>query len=194
MQKYCFVFFFFFSVCVSAQQVVYDMSVLGFSFGEMVVTRTIENDSTELYTLNAKGKTNFLWMKREDETIYQVRFRNGKLLSSTHKQMESGVTSQWTKMLFDGKTLHVDSYKGKKSFTGSPDFSVLQMYFKPLQNRAKVFHEAESEYVNLVYRKDGTVEMKIANGSKTIYRFANGKIAEMEVHLPIATVHMKLLN
>jgi aconitate hydratase len=32
MQKYCFVFFFFFSVCVSAQQVVYDMSVLGFTF------------------------------------------------------------------------------------------------------------------------------------------------------------------
>jgi hypothetical protein len=41
MQKYCFVFFFFFSACASAQQVVYDMSVLGFTFPWFVSPRTI---------------------------------------------------------------------------------------------------------------------------------------------------------
>ena len=76
------------SSVVSAEEIVFEMSVFGFTFGSMVVTKTRENDSTELYTLNAKGKTNFLWMKREDETIMEVRYRHGKLLSSSYGRLK----------------------------------------------------------------------------------------------------------
>ena len=49
-----------------AEEIVFEMSVLGIRFGTMTVTRTIENDSTELYTLHAKGKTDFLFMQRDE--------------------------------------------------------------------------------------------------------------------------------
>lgn len=182
------------ALAASSQKMVYDLSVFGFTFGKMEVQHTVENDSTELYTLHAKGKTNFLWMKREDENTLYVRFRNGKLWTSNSTHIESGVITKWNKMFFDGKLLHVDSYKGKKSFLGAPDYSFLMMYFKPLLMRTRIFHESESDFVNLDYRKDGTVEMKISDGSRTVFHFLNGKIAEMEVHLAIATVHMKLVN
>lgn len=56
-----------------AEEMVFKMSVFGIRCGTMTVTRTIENDSTELYTLHAKGKTDFLFMQREEESKYRVR-------------------------------------------------------------------------------------------------------------------------
>lgn len=193
-QFFPFLIFIFCSSAIFAEQVVYDMSVFGYTFGRMVVTKSMENDSTELLTLNAKGKTNFLWMKREDETIYEVRFRNGKLISSMHKQIESGALKQWTNIVYDGKQYQVNSYRGKKSFAEVPDFSVLQMHFYPLQKRAKIFHEAESKFFPLVYKDNGKVELKISDANKTIYSYNKGRIEEMEVHLSIATVKMTRVN
>jgi hypothetical protein len=194
MNKLFFCFLIFYCSTLSAQQLVFDMSVFGFTFGKMVVTKTTEDDSTELYTLHAKGKTDFLWMKREDETTYEVRFRNGKLLSSHYKQIESGVTKHWTKVLFDGQKYQVDSYRGKRNFTEAPDYSVLSLYFNPHQNRGKIFYEAESDFTNLNYGDDDEVEIKGSDGSRTIYHFKNGKVSEIVVHISIATVRMKRIN
>lgn len=194
MNKVLLAFLLLYSSTLFAEEIVFDMSVFGFTFGKMVLTKTKENDSTELYTLVAKGKTNFLWMKRKDETYYQVRYRNGKLFSSSYTQIESGVTKHWTKILFDGKKYLVDSYRGKRSFTEAPDYSVLILYFKPDFKRNKVFYEAESEFIELKYKDANTIEQKSPDGSKTIYRFINGKIKEVEVRLAIATVHMHRIN
>lgn len=59
-------------------------------------------------------------MKREDETIYEVRYRNGKLFSSKHQQIESGVLKEWTNIIYDGKKYQVFSVL-MKSFS---DFAV----------------------------------------------------------------------
>lgn len=170
------------------------MSVFGFTFGKMVVTKIRENDSTELYTLNASGKTNFLWMKREDQTLLEVRYRNGKLLSSSYVQIESGVTKHWTKIHFDGLKYLVDSYRGKRSFSEVPDYSVLSLYFNPINKRSRIFFEAESDFVALKYKEENAVELKATDGSKTIYHFRNGKIDDIEVHISIATVHMQRIK
>jgi len=174
----------------SAEEAVFEMSVFGYTFGKLVVTKTQENDSTVRYTLNAKGKTNFLWMKREDETIYDVRYQNGKLVSSTHKQIETGVLKHWTNMVFDGVLLKIQSDKGVRSLISPPDYSVLRMYFEPLLQRSKVFHEAEGNYVNVVYKPDGTAEIKLSDGSRTVYKFEQGRIADMDIHLSIARVRI----
>lgn len=179
---------------VSAEEIVFDMSVFGYTFGRMVVTKINENDSTILYSLKAKGKTSFLWMKREDETRYEVRYRNGKLLSSDYIQIESGVTKRWTKINFDGRKYLVESSKGTKTFTTVPDYSVLALYFKHPDKRTKVFYEAESNYLDIKYKEVNTLETKAADGSRTIYYFRNGQLNELEVHLPIATVHMQRVN
>ncbi len=182
------------SLHASAEELVYEMSVFGFTFGKMVVTKNKIDDSTEVYTLNAKGKTNFLWMKREDETRYEVRYRNGKLLSSTYIQIESGVIKHWTNITFDGTKYLVDSYRGKRTFTEIPDYSVLTLYFKQPVKRTQVFYEAESHFIDLKYKEDNVVEMKADDGSRTVYYFTNGKLNEIEIHLSIANVHMNRIN
>lgn len=193
MNNFFSIVFMLLATSVSAEEIVFNMSVFGFTFGRMVVTKTVENDSTEVYTLNAKGKTSFLWMKREDETRYVVRYRNGKLFSSDYVQIESGVTKNWTKISFDGKKYQLDSHRGKRTFTEAPDYSVLALYFAPPGKRTKVFHEAEGNFIDLKKKEDNTVETK-TDESRTVYRFKNGKLNELVVHLSIATVIMQRVN
>ena len=86
------------------------MSALGIDFGLMTVTKTVEKDSSETYTLKAKGYLKVLWMERDDETRNTVRYQNGKLLSSSYTQMESNVTTNWNTVTFDGKNLSSGVY------------------------------------------------------------------------------------
>lgn len=194
MKTVWFLLFFIGYQVASAEEFVYDMSVFGFKFGRMVVSRIALNDSTEQYSLVAHGKTNFLWMKREDETRQVVVYQNGKLLSSDYLQMESGVKKHWTKVQWNGKDYDVDSDRGKRKFSESPLYSVLSLYFSPHAQRSKIFYEAESTYITPKYTSKNTVELVGRENSKTIYHFAEGEVQKIEVHLSIATVMMERAN
>src|SRR6218665_1253683 len=93
----------FFGTQLFAQQLTFQMSAIGINFGKMIVTRTQENDSTEAYSLHAKGFLKVILWERKDETKNTVRYENGKLLSSEYMQVESNVLKKWNKIRFDGK-------------------------------------------------------------------------------------------
>ena len=104
------------------------------------------------------------------------------------------MTKHWTKVRLDGNQYLVDSYRGKRSFTEAPDYSVLPLYSNPLNRRSKIFYEAESDFIPLKYREDDTVELKAPDGSKTIYHFSHGTISDIEVPISNATVHMQRIK
>lgn len=174
-----------------AQKITFEMTAFGINFGQMTVTRTIENDSTELYTLKAKGYLKVLWMERDDETHNSVRFQNGRLLSSNFKQMESKELTKWNTVSFDGKRYIVDSNQGKYFLTETPEFSVLKLYFMHPKSITRVFSEAEGGFVNLKHVNENTVEMKNAKGDRSVYFYKNGAIEKLEFHTSIAKVNMK---
>lgn len=167
------------------------MTAFGINFGQMTVTRTIENDSTELYTLKAKGYLKVLWMERDDETHNSVRFQNGRLLSSNYKQMESKELTNWNTVSFDGKRYIVDSNQGKYFLTETPEFSVLKLYFMHPKSITRVFSEAEGGFVNLKHVNENTVELKNSKGDRSVYFYKNGSIEKLEFHTSIAKVNMK---
>lgn len=176
---------------VFAQKITFEMTAFGINFGQMTVTRTIENDSTELFTLKAKGYLKVLWMERDDETHNSVRFQNGRLLSSNFKQMESKELTKWNTVSFDGKRYIVDSNQGKYFLTETPEFSVLKLYFMHPKSITRVFSEAEGGFVNLKHVNENTVEMKNAKGDRSVYFYKNGAIEKLEFHTSIAKVNMK---
>lgn len=126
----------------------------------MTVNKIRENDSTDLYTLHAKGYLKILWMERNDETKYEVRYRNGKLISSTYRQIESGKTKKWTIVVYDGKKYQVDSYRGKRSFAEAPTYSILSLYYSNPKNINRIFYEAESDFANVKHPDGDTIEIK----------------------------------
>jgi len=167
------------------------MSALGIDFGLMTVTKTIEKDSSETYTLRAKGYLKVLWMERDDETRNTVRYQKGKLLSSSYTQMESKVTTNWNTVTFDGKNYVVDSNKGKYFLSETPSFSVLKLYFTYPKSLTRIFSEAEGGFINIKHVNDNSVEIKDAKGNRSVYLYKNGEIDKLEFHTSIAKVNMK---
>ena len=179
---------------VSAQEIVFNMSAFGVNFGKMTITKVKENDSTEFYTLIAKGYLKVLWLERNDETKHQVRYCNGKLIFSSYVQIENGVTKRWTNISNNGKEYLVNSYRGKRTFGEAPVYSIMSLYFSEPKNIQRIFHEAESEYISLKHTNGNTVEVSTSDGNKSIYRFSKGVLNEIEFHISVATVYARRAN
>ena len=177
-----------------AEEITFDMSVWGFTFGQMVVTKTMENDSTELYTLNASGKVNFLWMKKEGSTSYAVRFREGKMLSSSYSRTVNGEMEYWNEVAFDGEKYSVESSKGNRDFTEIPEYTVLALYYDPVVDHERIYCEAETEFSNVTSRSTKGFELSCTDGSKTSYHLKEGQIEMLEIHASLANVKMKRVN
>jgi len=178
-----------------SEEIVFEMSVFGIKFGTMVITRTEENDSTELYTLHAQGKTDFLWMQREEQSKYEVRYINGKLFSSDYIYTNKGETEKWSKIQYaDGKYL-VESSEGSKTMDQATDYSLLRLYFEPNWNREKVFCEEDCSYAQLVRNEEkNTLKVICQDGSKSTYHINDGEISDLEIHLAVATVKLKRIK
>jgi len=179
---------------VQAERLVYEMSAFGIKFGTMTVEHKHLNDSTEQYTLHAKGYLKVLWMERNDESIYEVRYVHQQLRYSSFRQIESGVVKRWNRVMGNGKQYTVESSEGNRVFNEPPLFSVLKMYFQSPKNISRVFHEAEAGYTTLFHKNDNTVEIKSADGGRGVYFYTKEKLTHMEFHISIATVYMKLIN
>lgn len=172
-----------------AQVLVYEMSVFGITFGSMTVARTQENDSTELYTLTAKGKTDFLWMKREEESRYQVRYRNGILHSSDYIYLNRGNKEKWAKVQRAGDQYRIESHAGVRLMQGPISYSLLKLYFEPGRKADKVFCEEDCSYSTLERGKEtGELLVTCKNGNRSTYHVSKGKVLGLDIHLPVATV------
>jgi hypothetical protein len=70
----------------------------------------------------------------------------------------------------------------------------MTLYFNSHKNVRRIFYEAESDFSELKHTDDNTVEIKSSDGNRSIYRFKNGVMDEMEFHISIATVVMKRIK
>ncbi|MDP6908509.1 MAG: hypothetical protein QF371_03335 [Flavobacteriales bacterium] len=184
----------FFTTHTVAEEITFDMSVWGFTFGQMVVSKTMENDSTELYTLNAKGKVSFLWFKKEGSTKYEVRFRNDKLFSSSYIRIVNGEMEYWNKVQFNGEKYDVESNNGNRHFTEVPEYSVLALYFNPITEHKRVYCEAESEFSTVTDAHVDRFKLNCTDGSHTVYHLENGQVKRLEIHASLTTVKIKRVD
>jgi hypothetical protein len=178
-----------------AERIVFDMSVFGFKFGEMVLTRTVVNDSIERFTLNAKGKTDFLWMKREEESVFNVEYRHGKLFSSDYEYLNKGEVEKWSTIRFDGSNYVVKSNEGDKTLKEPLDYSLIKLYFEPTIERKTVFCEEDCTYAEMTPDlKNNKLLIECQDGSRSTYHVKDGRVEAMEIHLAVATVKLTRVN
>lgn len=181
------------SLQTNAEEIVFEMSVFGIKFGTMVITRTQQNDSTEIYTLHAKGKTDFLWMQREEESKYQVQYRGGKLFSSEFVYLNKGSKEKWTIVEKEGSGYRVHSNEGSKFIGQMTDYSLLKLYFEPTWERQQVFCEEDCSFATLE-RKDEQLKVICQDGSRSTYHIKDGEIHKLEIHLAVATVTLNRIK
>lgn len=194
MQHILLLLFVFTVQLLSAQTKVFDMHVLGFKFGKLTVTKTLEPDSTAVYTMDAGGKATVLWIDFVSRTTQQVRYKNGKLVSSVYTEIENGKIKRWNKLHFDGKKYLVDAYNGSRSFAEAPEFSIAKLYFENTAGIKKIFYEAETNFAPVTHKENNSLEIKTSDGNRSVYHFENGEIKKMEFHISIATVYAVRVN
>jgi hypothetical protein len=177
---------------VQAQRIDFEMSVFGIRFGTMTVTRTVEQDGSELYTVNAKGRTDFLWMKREEESRHRVRYRDGVLHSSEYVYLNRGEREKWADIrLVDGR-YDITTHEGDRVMNGVTDYSLAKFYFEPDWERTRVFCEEECSYSAMQGdRAKGIIRVTCKSGNRSTYHLRDGLIEEMEIHLTVATVKLR---
>ncbi len=173
----------------STETVVFDMILFGDKIGSMTVTREEKPDGIEYYTLETRSKAKFLWVDHNNFTRYEVTYKNGVLISSNHSESDNGKVQRWTKVDRRGDTYFVDGYKGKKTFTEAPFYSIVTVYFKNIANVNRIFYEPEGDFSTLKKSSEAeTWEFKSSDGNKNVYHFKNGKIHSMDFHVSVVTV------
>lgn len=179
---------------VSAQLIKYDILLFNERIGTMVITRKMQGDTAELYTLESRAKANFLWIKRENYSRYDVEYRHGKLFSSEAKEIENGKLKRWNKVRLEGNEYQVESSKGKTMLSGAIVFSVVKMFFENGTKQQKLFYESEAEIASLKQTSPGTMEYNGSDGSRNVYIFKDGKLVAAETHVSIASVKLVRAN
>ncbi len=179
---------------VKAQLVKYDIVLFNERIGTMVITRKLQGDTAEFYILESRAKANFLWIKRENYSRYDVEYRHGKLFSSEAKETENGKLKRWNKVRLEGNDYEIESSKGKKMLSGAIVFSVVKMFFENGTKQQKLFYESEAEIASLKQTSPGTMEYNGSDGSRNVYIFKDGKLVAAETHVSIASVKLVRAN
>lgn len=174
-----------------AEEIVFEMSVFGIKFGTMTLTRTTENDSTELYTVHVKGKADFLFIQREEESKYRVRYRNGILFSSEYRHINKGKTEKWANIRQVDGQYRIETNEGVRTMKEMTDYSIIKFYFDPDQPRTRIFCEEDCSFSTM--QRDvaaNTVKITCKDGSRSTYYLDQGRIERMDIHLAVGTVKM----
>ena len=181
-------------VFAGTETIHFNVLLFGDKIGDMNVSREDKGEGTVVYVLETKSKAKVLWIDKENFTRYEVTYKNGKLVISTHKEIENGKLKHWTNVRWDGSKYLVESYRGSRTFTEAPVYSIANIYFDDITNVKKIFYEAEADFSPMQHPEPNTWEFKSSDGNRNIYHFENGKIKDMEFRVSIATVKMVRTN
>ena len=173
---------------------VFDFFLWGNKIGDLTATRVVKADSSEFFTIHSRSVAKILWINRENETTLEVTYKNGILLSSSHKEYETGKLSKWTIINKNGSSYELQTEKARRSFTELPVFSIVSAYFKTALMPSRIFDEALGEFYSFRKTDTNVWEYKTSEGSRYVYIYQNGKLSEMEFHVSIATVKAKRRN
>ncbi len=179
---------------VSAQTEHFDIILFGDKIGEMTVSHETKPDGSQFYIIESKSRAKILWILRDNYSHYETVYKNGKFFSSIYKEIENNKLSRWGNTHWDGSKYAVENYHGKKSFTETPAFSIVNLYFDEVKKMNRVFYDTEAEFVNVDHTDENTLEFKTSDGHKNVYHFVNGKIQQVDVHVSFATVKIVRVN
>lgn len=167
----------------------FDIVLWGNTIGNMRITRTIE-DSIQRYEMKTNARAKVLWIDRNNQTTYQVEYRNGLLYASSVKEFENNKLVRWTDVQWDGTRYQVNSYKGKRAFTERPTFSIVKLFFEDPGALDKIYYEAEAEFTPLSRPKPEVREFKTSDGNRNTYYYKNARLTEVVFSVSVATARM----
>jgi hypothetical protein len=180
-----------FTLTLLGETISFDIYLWGNKIGQMIVSRETEGEGVIHYHLRSHTQAKVLWIKREGISEYDAWYSNGKLVRSSLRELENGKQKRFSAVTKIATGYRIDNYRKKTTMTQLPDDDIMGFYFTSKPTTAEVFYQPEAEILPVKQQDAHTWWFKSSDGQTNIYRYQNGKIAELEFQLPLASVVMK---
>jgi len=181
----------FFGNAYANEKVELDIFLFGNKVGEITATREKRTDGTDYYHLTTKARAKVLWIMRNQSSVYNVYYKDGKMLSSEFSSRDND-DKEHCKVLREADAVTAVNHKGEKNvYKDIPVFSIVSLYFREPKNIDRFFDETEGVYLKIKETKPGEYEFKRRNGDRSIYRYVNGVLDNVEFYTSIVSVKVK---
>ncbi len=193
MLKELFFILLFFSFCTirAEETVAFDIYLFGNKVGEVVASHEKRTDGTDRYRLVTKASAKILWIVRNQSSTYDVVYKDGQLLSSTHFSRDNDDVKS-CKVTRDANGISATNHEGKVfSYKEVPVYSIVKLYFQEPKNINHFFDESDGHYLSISSSQKGKYEFKRRNGDKSVYYYVNGVPSDLEFHTSIVSVKLK---
>jgi hypothetical protein len=179
-----------FAYLSSAQQHQYDIWLMNKKIGAALVSKTLEEGGKERYKMISQAAAKIFFIQQSSEVTYDVIFKGGQLINSLYRIVKDDDKTHTT-VQQNASKYHVTSTLGNRSFSGTITISSIQLYFREPVGVQQVFVERIGDFRPLIKTAPGVYEYTLPDGIRSIYRYRNGVLYEVEVKKGAGSVFMR---
>ncbi len=176
----------------AAQKHIYDVILFGNKIGQTVVERIDKGNGEVQYKLNSSSEVTILFNKKTSAMVFDVLYKDGKLMNSYVKNVKDGVT-EIVNILWQETKYVIRKGVETMQLTQAVNFSAVQLYFTEPVGMTRIFSERLGNYCAFKNTAPGVYECKLDNGVNNIYKYRNGVLYELEMSKG-ASVYMRLVR
>lgn len=185
--------FLFFSVfSLPAQELQYDILLLGKKIGSVYVKRTPQPDGSVSYRVQSNSFAKVLFTERQSEMVQESVYAQGKLISSFTQNKVDGVVEEVA--VTKTKTHYlVQLKKTKEQILVNENIlhSAVWMYFHEPVNVRKVFSERLGQFYPLMKTGENQYSYTVRDGATNIVTYKDGYPEEIEIKKTLGSVWMR---
>lgn len=175
-----------------AQTLQYDIVLFNRKIGETSVSKIDKGDGVTLYKLHSRSEAKVLFITKHSRMNADIVYKNGELYSSSYyTDNDEGEVLQKTVKTAEGYDL--DRNGTKRNLRRAIRHSTVQLYFSEPSVLTSIFAERLGEFIE--FEKVAPAEYKsVVKNVSSYYRYANGKLVEIEMSKPTGSAFLRLVK
>lgn len=177
-------------VSLSAQQMVYEVEVLGMNTGTLTVNRSREGNVTRI-TMNTEAGMNYLFGKSEASFSSSNIFVNGKLEGSYARNIRDGEEIRFTRLMCSNGTCEIETKEGKGTLEPQPKLCIAAIFFDEPKGVSQVFSEDWGRYLPIKYIGESTYQVTMPDGKTNDYIYKEGVLEELRSSTPVGKARVR---
>ena len=172
-----------------AQEYKYDVILLGKKIGDMTLSRLDQGDA-ERYLINSESQAKVLFVKQHSEVKFDVLFKSG-ILEKSHYSSVKKDDNIVTNVNRNTQGYSINSNNKHSNIKDRISYSSVLLYFKEPVGISKIFVERIGDFLPLKKTAQGVYEYLQPDGTRSIYRYLKGKLAEVELKRGMGSVFIR---
>lgn len=172
-----------------AQKLQYEIFLMGKKIGDVSLSKS-HGEHGERYLMSSESSAKVLFVKQDSKVNFDVLYKGGSMIKSLYisEKKDDNITTKVNKENSIYKVLYNDKPSHVKEHIS---FSSILLYFKEPVGVNKVFVERIGDFLPLKKTAAGEYEYLQPDGTRSIYRYHQGKLKEIELKRSMGSVYIR---